>query len=150
MVWNLTPRAAPVAALLLLAACSGPASLSGPDARRLAPCPSAPHCVGSGETGERHAIAGFALREPVRESWQQLVQAVRTTERTTILFADARYLHAEVASRSGLFIDDLELLREGSRVHVRSSSRVGYYDFGANRERVEALRARLAELGVLQ
>jgi uncharacterized protein (DUF1499 family) len=31
-------------------------------------------------------------------------------------------------------------------IHVRSSSRVGYYDFGVNRRRVERIRARFAAL----
>ena len=40
------------------------------------------------------------------------------------------------------FVDDLEfyLDRLEKKIHVRSASRVGKYDFGANRRRVEAIR----------
>ena len=31
---------------------------------------------------------------------------------------------------------------------MRSTGRIGYYDFGVNRERIEALRTRLVESGV--
>jgi uncharacterized protein (DUF1499 family) len=34
-------------------------------------------------------------------------------------------------------------------IAVRSASRVGYYDFGINRERLEALRAKLRDMGTL-
>ena len=57
-----------------------------------------------------------------------------------------------MASPWHVYTDDLELLwlPEHKRVEVRSSSRIGYYDFGVNRERVEALRARLLEQGALK
>jgi uncharacterized protein (DUF1499 family) len=44
------------------------------------------------------------------------------------------------------FVDDVEfLLDEKARViHVRSASRLGRKDFGVNRERIEAIRARMA------
>ena len=43
------------------------------------------------------------------------------------------------------FVDDVEFeVDEAARVvHVRSASRVGRGDFGANRKRVEAIRAKL-------
>ena len=49
-------------------------------------------------------------------------------------------------------VDDLELhLRsDEKRIAVRSASRVGYSDMGANRARVEELRALIDERGGLQ
>ncbi|MBW2641103.1 MAG: DUF1499 domain-containing protein, partial [Deltaproteobacteria bacterium] len=43
------------------------------------------------------------------------------------------------------FIDDLELYFNSSNgiISIRSASRVGYWDFGANRRRVELLRSEL-------
>jgi uncharacterized protein (DUF1499 family) len=53
------------------------------------------------------------------------------------------YLHAEMRTRWLKFTDDLELLldEKASLIHVRSASRLGQRDFGANRQRVEWLRA---------
>ena len=49
------------------------------------------------------------------------------------------------------FTDDLEFLldRERGVIDVRSASRVGYSDLGANRKRVEALRGVLIERGAV-
>ena len=61
--------------------------------------------------------------------------------RTAIVAATDDYLHAVCRTRFG-FADDLECrlcLADGA-IHVRSASRLGYYDFGVNRARVEALR----------
>jgi uncharacterized protein (DUF1499 family) len=68
--------------------------------------------------------------------------------RTTIVKAEAGYLHAECSTRLLKFTDDLELwLDEPNQViHVRSSSRLGRKDLGVNRARVEALRAAAAPL----
>ena len=39
------------------------------------------------------------------------------------------------------FVDDVEFLFPKEKIiHVRSASRIGYSDFGANRRRVEHLR----------
>ena len=55
---------------------------------------------------------------------------------------EAGYIHAEVTSAIMRYDDDVEFLFvTDQRIDVRSSSRIGYYDFGVNRERVDALRA---------
>ena len=52
------------------------------------------------------------------------------------------YFRAEFTSRILRFVDDLEFLLdpEAQVIHVRSASRTGYWDFGANRKRVEQIR----------
>lgn len=64
--------------------------------------------------------------------------------RTTLVTATDDYLHAVCRTRIG-FADDLEcrLCRADGVIHVRSASRLGYYDFGVNRARVELLRRKL-------
>lgn len=98
----------------------------------------------------RHRVEPFRLLD-AQQGWARVVEAVRASARTTVVTADDRYARAEVASPWRVYTDDLELLRgEGDRVDVRSTSRIGYYDFGVNRERVEALRRRLAETGAIR
>ena len=55
------------------------------------------------------------------------------------------YLHVECRSKIFGFVDDLEFQLQAAQglIAVRSASRTGYYDFGVNRRRVEALRAAL-------
>ncbi len=136
---------------LLLSAC---ASLSGPRAGldpegRLQPCPPAPRCVSSQEAGP--ALLPLHLRDASGATWEAVAALVGGLPRTELVTVQPHYLHAEVTSPWGLYIDDLELLRDagGRRVQVRSSARIGYYDFGVNRDRVAMLRARLRERGLL-
>lgn len=127
--------------ILLLAACAAepPPYVSGP----LAECPPSPNCVRSEPgTDAEHAIEPLPLGDPatVRE---RLVALVEGFPRTELRVVRDDYLHATFTSRIWRFVDDVELRvdREAGVVHVRSASRVGRGDLGANRARVEAMRA---------
>ena len=86
------------------------------------------------------------------QSWQQINSIITALPRTRIVTATNEYLHAECRSAVFGFTDDLELqLRpEEGRIEVRSLARLGYYDFGVNRKRVEQLRAILQKTGVIR
>jgi uncharacterized protein (DUF1499 family) len=136
---------------LLLAACAWPAPRGSTlQDGRFQPCPSEPHCVSTQDKDDRHAIQPIALAMPIEEAWPKIIAVVRDTERTTIVEKFDYYLRAEVESPWHFYVDDLELFwdPEASRLHARSSSRVGYSDFGTNRNRVEALRLKLIVAGV--
>ena len=66
-------------------------------------------------------------------------------ERTTIVTEAPGYLYAEFRSRLLGYVDDVELYfdEKAGVFHVRSASRLGRRDYGVNRRRVEALRAKL-------
>lgn len=117
----------------------------------LADCPGPPNCVSSEARDTRHAIEPFRLQNQQPDSWDAIGQIVASLPRTTIVQQSDRYLHAECKSRLFGFIDDLELLLdpEAGIVAVRSSSRVGRWDMGVNRRRIEILRQRMAEEGWL-
>jgi uncharacterized protein (DUF1499 family) len=72
--------------------------------------------------------------------------------RTKVVSSGADYLKAEARSAVFRFVDDVEfrLDAETGLIHVRSASRVGYSDLGANRKRVEALRERFNQQLALQ
>jgi len=86
--------------------------------------------------------------EPLRysgsrsEARARLLAAIRALPRTHIETERADYVHATQRSRVFGFVDDLEChLPEGEdRIDVRSASRIGYYDCGVNRDRIEHLR----------
>lgn len=119
---------------------------------RLAPCPGKPNCVSSDAENPARRIHPLVLDAPPAAAWQAASAAVATLPRTRILTHTDDYLHAECRSRLFRFVDDLELqLRTGEgQIAVRSSSRLGYYDFGVNRRRVEKLRSQMRRMGVLQ
>lgn len=136
-----------------LFSCSGtrPVNLGIKDGR-LAPCPSTPNCVSSDATDFAHAIAAFQLVVPPAKAWRALRSVLESLPRVQIVTATDDYVHAECGSAFFGFVDDLELhLRAPQNIiAVRSASRLGHSDFGVNRKRVESLRARLMERGLVR
>lgn len=120
--------------------------------RRLLPCPSSPNCVSSEADDSGHAVDPMRLLVGPEQAWEALGRVVAGMPRTVVVERSGDYLHAEVTSRLFRFVDDLEFVLQSDKgtIGVRSASRVGYSDLGVNRRRVEEIRRRLRELGVIQ
>jgi len=129
---------------ILVAGCTGtrPANLGVHDGK-LAPCPASPNCVSSQSTDKEHAVEPFPLADTPAEAMAKLIKIISAMPRAKIVKKSDGYLHAEFTSALFRFVDDVEFfLDENSRlVHVRAASRLGKSDLGANRERVERIRA---------
>ncbi len=138
---------------LLLISCSGsrPTEI-GITANKLAPCPTSPNCVCSDCDSAEHRIPAFVLTAPAEQAWQAVREQIAALPRTRVVSVSEDYLHAECRSTLFGFVDDLELhLRpEQGIIAVRSAARMGYYDFGVNRRRVETLRSDLRDQGAVQ
>lgn len=107
---------------------------------RLAPCPSSPNCVSSEEgTAPDKATAPLPA-----EAWNTLPETIADKGGTVTNSSD-NYISAEFKSAIFGFVDDVEFRRADDAVHIRSASRVGYSDAGANAARVAALRGELGE-----
>ena len=79
---------------------------------------------------------------PAQELRRRVTALLSRTPRTAILFADERRIVSEQRSRLLGFPDriDVEVIPDGEEsagLAIYSRSRYGYYDFGANRRRVE-------------
>lgn len=109
----------------------------------LQPCPDSPNCVSSQSEDPRHAIAPIPYATSLAEARQALLNAVATVEGATVVTQDPAYIRVEVYVKGFGFIDDVEFVfdDETQVIHFRSSSRVPYYDWGANRNRMEVVRA---------
>jgi len=131
-------------ALLSLASREG--SASGIINGRLSPCPQTPNCVCSEAPRQPGYVEPLAFHGDAAQAWSQAQAAVRDTG-GRVIQAGSDYLAATYSSRLFRFVDDVELRldRDGKRIHVRSASRVGHSDLGANRERVARIRQRFAE-----
>ena len=118
-----------------------PANLGVADGK-LRPCPDTPNCVCSMDSAAAHHIEPLAFMGDPDDAMSRLKAVLADQKRTQLVAEEADYLHAECASLVFRFVDDLEfyLDRLGKRIHVRSASRAGKYDFGVNRRRVEAIR----------
>lgn len=145
-------KIAVVALVAALFSCAGrrPEGL-GVHEGRLAPCPGSPNCVSSDAAAAPHRVEPLWLAADAGEAWRAVRAVVGALPRVSIAREHEGYLHAECRSALWGFVDDLELhLRpEADHIAVRSASRLGYSDLGVNRRRVEAIRSRLRERGVV-
>ena len=108
----------------------------------LRPCPDTPSCVSS-ETGTRESQRVAPLAAPGGPSeLSRLAALVAAWPRTVVATTTGTYLHAEFTSLVWRFADDVEFRYDASAsvIHVRSASRIGRGDLGANRKRVEGIR----------
>jgi uncharacterized protein (DUF1499 family) len=123
-----------------------PGNLGARDGR-LAPPKRTPNCVSSqaDPADAEHYIAPLAFKGSAADAMAAAKRAVQSMERSKIIRAAGNYLYAEFRSKLLGYVDDLELLfdEKAGVFHVRSASRLGRKDFGVNRKRVEALRAKL-------
>jgi len=127
--------------LPFLTACAGePPQNIGVQNGRLTPCPDSPNCVSSFANDETHGI------QPLAASLAEVEQVLLGFDDTNIVSSDGDYLYAEFTTRIMGYVDDVEFLydRENGVTHVRSASRLGYSDLGANRNRIERIRSQLS------
>jgi uncharacterized protein (DUF1499 family) len=113
---------------------------AGPN--RLSPCPDSPNCVSSLSTDSAHFIEPLRYAGNLAYARQKLIELLENSKRTRLIRVETDYIHAEFRSLIFNFVDDVEFYfsSEDRIIHVRSASRMGYYDFGVNRRRVERLR----------
>lgn len=113
---------------------------------RLLDCPDSPNCVNSQAAAddERHALAPLAFQDDPDAAFARLLALATDEDGAELVAREGDWAHLVYRTRILRFADDVEFLldREARVVHVRSASRVGYSDLGANRARIESLRAR--------
>mgnify|MGYP001198740644 FL=1 len=126
--------------LPFLSACAGepPQDIGVRDGRLIA-CPESPNCVSSYESSEEHSIAALD------GNLSQIQQILVAMDGANIVKQSSNYLYAEFTSSLMGYVDDVEFLYDAANntTQVRSASRVGYSDMGANRSRIEAIRTQL-------
>ena len=117
---------------------------------KLKPCPSSPNCLCSDDPDEGHRIAPLAIDEP-QAAWQALLAYLESDSSYTLTVTEPDYLRAEARTRLLRFVDDVEfhLRADQGQIAMRSASRLGYSDLGANRRRLEGVREALMAQGVL-
>ena len=107
----------------------------------ITPCKSKPNCVSSLNQEDRFHIEPLRY-DNLETATNKLLKVLKSFKRVRIIATDDCYIHAEFTSLVFRFVDDVEFYfdtRE-SIIHLKSASRIGYSDFGANRKRIEAIR----------
>lgn len=134
---------------LALSGCSGgiPPANTGQNGSRLAPCPASPNCVSSLASAESQRVEALRYSGDAAQAQSRLLGVLKRMERVRIVRVEEAYIHAEYRSALLGFVDDVEFLFDPpGAIQMRSASRLGYSDFGVNRERVAAIRVRFAAL----
>lgn len=154
LAWRAMLATAAVVSLLALG-CAGtrPTNLGSLDGR-LGTCPVTPNCVTSNPieaADDAHSIAALKVKGDPLVAWRELVLLLESTPRVEIVSNEWDYMHAEFTSPLMRYVDDVEFMQDRSagEIAVRSASRVGHSDMGANRRRVEWIRRSLADRGVV-
>jgi len=109
----------------------------------LADCPGTPNCQGSESTDTAHKLDRFSVSGDPVQAIASLAQIITAQKGAAIASQTDRYLHATFTSSIMGYIDDTEFLLsdDNQSVQVRSASRLGRSDLGANAKRIEALRS---------
>ncbi len=104
-------------------------------------CGEKPNCVCSLQDPlDEHYIEPIALGDHDVADVTAAIESIGGE----IITHDGVTIQAIFSSGIFRFVDDLLVQVDGGKLNVRSSSRVGHSDFGANRKRVEQLRQALS------
>ncbi|MFZ0613248.1 MAG: DUF1499 domain-containing protein [Desulfobacterales bacterium] len=133
------------AVLLMVSNCaaSRPPTAPGQDPG-LADCPDRPNCVSSLAADEKHQVAPLTFSGSQAEAATRLVSVLEQMKGSKIVSQTDTAIRAEFTSTVFRFVDDVDFSFDAAhhRIDLRSASRVGYFDFGANRRRVAEIRRR--------
>jgi uncharacterized protein (DUF1499 family) len=93
---------------------------------------------------EYHEIAPLRYQGDGNAAFGRLADIVKAMPGATIIASQPGYLYAEFQTPLLKFVDDVEFLLDqpAGAIQMRSASRLGRKDFGANRKRLEAVRQR--------
>ena len=91
-----------------------------------------------------HLIAPLAYTGTGSYAMEKLLRILKEMKGATVVTLQPHYIHAEFKSLLLNMVDDAEFLLDeaASVIHMRSGSRINRKDFGANRARLETIRAR--------
>ncbi len=134
--------------LILLTGCTGTMPQLGIINGQLTKCPATPNCVSSQTGNKDQYIDPLMLIGTSKDAQTALLKILHSFQRTEVKVVEDDYIRAEFTSAVFRFVDDVEFYfpetkSEETPIQVRSSSRIGYTDFGANRKRIEKIRKTL-------
>ena len=114
---------------------------------QLSPCPDTPNCVSTQapSTDAEHFMPSIPYAQDASFVMTQVLRAVSSMPRTTIVKQDDIYLHVEFRSPTMGFPDDVEFYIDDANklLHFRSAARMGRGDMGVNRQRMTELSEKI-------
>lgn len=109
---------------------------------RMEDCPYTPNCVSSKMQNPIHGIDPIPFRGNPESAMSRMEKVILSMPRTEIVEKEPGYIRAIYISLVFRFRDDVECMvdPEKSVIHIRSSSRLGISDLGANSRRVKEIK----------
>lgn len=103
-------------------------------------CPASPNCVSSQAT-DSHRIEPFKVTENSALVFEKLRKLLAGRSDTTVISTDDTTIRVEFRTLLGFVDDGLFVLDSANGlIHIRSAARLGYWDLGKNRSRMEEIR----------
>ena len=108
----------------------------------LSPCSKKSNCVSSLDTERRRFVEPLPFSGSAKAAKTGLLKVLASMKGAQVIKTDEHYIHAEFVSPVFKFVDDVEFLIDevSHTIQLKSSSRVVFYDFGANRKRIKLIR----------
>jgi uncharacterized protein (DUF1499 family) len=112
-------------------------------------CPPTPNCVTSEQEGTDDYVEPLKVTTTLDDAWRNAKMAIVESGGHIMTEHDG-YLRAYFVTPLMRYVDDVELRRDSRNqvIQIRSASRVGRSDLGANRSRVKKIRMAFAKLNV--
>lgn len=131
---------------LLIALIAG-CSMGGRMTVKMDECPDSPNCVSSMSKKETNFIEPLRVSGDPKNAMEKLEKVILSMNRAEIEVNEKGYIKAVFTSAVFRFKDDVEFLLDPDTgvINIRSASRLGYYDFGVNRARLEKIRKLFTE-----
>ncbi|TFF90040.1 MAG: DUF1499 domain-containing protein [Promethearchaeota archaeon] len=108
------------------------------------PCPEKHVCVSTQapKDDEKHYMKPLSYDGSIQDAKKKILKIINSKSRTKILKNEENYLHVLFTTFLLRFKDDVEFYfdDENKLIHFRSQSRIGGYDWGKNRSRMEEIR----------
>jgi uncharacterized protein (DUF1499 family) len=135
---------------IFLMGCSGTVPKLGLMGDQLTPCPNKPNCVSSQAAHKEHYIQPISFTGTPQDAHDKVLQIVNALEQRKVTVVQENYIRVEFTSKIFRFVDDVEFYfpptnTEQIIINVRSASRIGYSDLGANQKRIEQIRIQFNE-----
>ncbi|MFW5443911.1 MAG: DUF1499 domain-containing protein [Methylococcaceae bacterium] len=114
---------------------------------KLTPCPNSPNCVSSQSKSAFSQISPLSYKMSEIQAIDKIKKIMLEMPRTTLIKETDQYLHIEYRTAILKFVDDVEIIINDTEkvIHLRSASRLGFWDIGANKRRINGIKKKFRE-----
>ncbi len=114
---------------------------------KLKQCPNSPNCVSSQSHSESSRITPLSYKLSETEAMEKIKNIILGLPRTKLIKQTNQFLHIEFKTAILRFVDDVDIVINDNEkvIHLRSASRLGYWDLGTNRRRIEIIKKKFME-----